>query len=134
MHVGRRRREQHNPTLVTFYTQLISRLLPLPSIRDGTFAPLRIAEAWQNNPTFNNFLAFFLQHDTSSLLVVINYGGSQGQCYVKFDGHLDGEKRDRVKLRDVMSHVVYERSLEELKDTGLYLDMPQWGYHVFSLE
>ncbi len=39
-----------------------------------------------------------------------------------------------MRAQDFMSSIAYERDGEELFHHGLYLDMPEWGYHVFTLE
>jgi len=33
-----------------------------------------------------------------------------------------------------MGSDVYDRSGDDLGEQGLYLDLPEWGFHVFSLE
>jgi hypothetical protein len=38
-----------------------------------------------------------------------------------------------VRLVDRMGDAVYERDGDTLLASGLYLDMPAWGYHVFAL-
>jgi len=39
-----------------------------------------------------------------------------------------------VRAQDLMSSIAYQRDGEELFHHGLYLDMREWGYHVFTLE
>jgi len=139
MHVVRRRWETPNPTITSFYHHLLTNLLSLPVIRNGTFSLPPIAQAWENNPTHLNFIAYIYTLLPTYLLIVVNYGETQGQCYVKLGGVWDGEgslRRDEevVRLRDVMSGVTYERNVGELIGKGLYLDLPSWGYNVFYLE
>ena len=64
------------------------------------------------------------------LLGVVNYASAQGQCYVPFSCPHQG----RVVLRDRLSEATYERSGAELCTRGLYLDLPAWGHHLFSVE
>jgi hypothetical protein len=33
-----------------------------------------------------------------------------------------------------MSPAIYDRAGSALVSTGLYLDLPPWGYHVFGME
>jgi hypothetical protein len=59
----------------------------------------------------------------------VNYGPSQGQCYVTLDcPELTGR---RVTLVDLLGNARYER--DNLATVGLYLDMPAWGAQVFEL-
>ena len=38
------------------------------------------------------------------------------------------------RLADRMGSDRYDRTGEELATRGLYLDLPPWGYHVFSVD
>jgi len=68
----------------------------------------------------------------SPLVVVVNYSPNQSQCNLQlpFD-ELCGHK---VRARDLMNSVVYERDGTELVSRGMFLDLPPRGYHVFTLE
>jgi hypothetical protein len=39
-----------------------------------------------------------------------------------------------VRLDDLMSGASYERAGSDLVSTGMYVDLPPWGFHVFSVE
>ena len=86
---------------------------------------------WDGNPTCDRFLAFSWQGPQQRLLVTVNYGPTQGQCYVRLPFvDLAGQ---RLRLRDLMSPAHYERDGNDLAARGLYLDVPEWGYHAFEL-
>jgi hypothetical protein len=36
-------------------------------------------------------------------------------------------------FRDLLSPARYERRGDELTSPGLYLDLPEWGVHVFEM-
>ena len=88
--------------------------------------------AWEGNWTSDGFLACGWQRDTSRLLVVVNYAGNQGQCYVRTP-FADFAGRT-VRLTDLMKGDRYERAGSDLVSTGLYVDLPSWGYHVLEVE
>ena len=60
----------------------------------------------------------------------MNYGGSQGQCYVTSGMPGPGTSFD---LRDLLSDVVYQREGTGSPATAFILDLPAWGHHVFEL-
>ena len=64
-------------------------------------------------------------------IVVTNFGPIRGQCYV----HLPWADLQARKLLfcDLLSPARYERDGDELVSRGLYLDMPEWGHHVFEI-
>jgi hypothetical protein len=68
---------------------------------------------------------------TRRLVAVINYGPSQGQCYVTLG--LPGLEGERFTLVDLLSDARYERDGNVLASSGLYLDLPAWGAQIFEL-
>jgi hypothetical protein len=130
--LARRPDESTDPQIMDFYLRLLECLRRLEA-RDGQYQTLECRPAWDGNPTWQHFVAFGLQgKDRGLLLVAVNYGGTQGQCYV--NPPIPSPKGKRVWFRDLMSSARYERDGTELATRGLYLDMPQWGYHVFEVE
>ncbi|MFO0951252.1 MAG: alpha-amylase family glycosyl hydrolase [Isosphaeraceae bacterium] len=132
IHLGRRPDDPGDPELRRFYEALLHALRHVAP-RDGDWRLLYCHEAWGGNPTHENFLAFYWQHPTEPhVLVALNYGAIQGQCYVTLP-HVDNRPA-QVRLRDLLGPSVYDRGGQDLEQGGLFLDMPAWGYHVFTLE
>jgi hypothetical protein len=130
-HLGRAPKEPRDPSLEAFYTRLLT-VLRQPAVRDGAWRLLECAPAWDGNWTSDCFLAFSWEGPAGGrLLAVVNYAPNQSQCYVRLPfADLGGA---RWRLRDEMSDVAYERDGDELASRGLYLDVPAWQFHVFSL-
>ena len=38
-----------------------------------------------------------------------------------------------VQFKDLMSEARYDRDGSDVVSTGLYRDLPPWGYHVFEV-
>jgi hypothetical protein len=131
IHLARRVRESPSPVLRNFYSQLLA-CLRRSEVRHGGWRLLERRPAWAENPTWRNFLAYqWRDADGRRLWVVVNFGPTQGQCYVTFE---DDQLRGReFLLRDQMSRAWYQRDGDELADRGLYLDLPAWGYHLFDV-
>jgi hypothetical protein len=114
-----------------FYDRLLS-VLRSPHVRDGQWRQLECVPAWDGNWTWDGFLAFAWQRDDECLIVVVNYAGNQGQCYVRLPfAQLSGRA---VGLEDLMGGARYQRAGNDLASAGLYVDLPAWGYHVFGVE
>ena len=64
-------------------------------------------------------------------MVTVNYAPNQSQCYVRLPFTDLGNTRWR--FADVLGTATYEREGHELQARGLYLDVPPWQAHVFSL-
>ena len=107
-------------------------MLRQPTVRDGEWRLLECVPAWEGNWTWDGFIAWCWQgRDGERLLIAVNYAGNQGQCRVRLP--FDDLRGHSARLQDRMSSAVYDRSGDELLTSGLYLDMPGWGYHVFDV-
>ncbi|MDM9381202.1 hypothetical protein QUB80_10855 [Chlorogloeopsis sp. ULAP01] len=131
VHLQRGPTEIINEELHTFYYKLLT-CLRLPVVREGSWRLLNCTPAWDGNWTWNNFISFSWQEPGQNrLLVIVNYAPYQSQCYVTLpDDDLTGKS---FHLKDLMNPIVYERSGDSLV-SGLYFDIPGWGYHVFDLQ
>jgi hypothetical protein len=130
-HLVRAPAEPVDEALRGFYDRLLA-VLRQPAVRDGQWRLLECVPAWDGNWTSDGFIAWCWHGGGGErLLIVVNYGGHQGQCYVRLP--LDDLRGRAVRLRDRMSPAVYDRSGDDLLARGLYLDLPAWGYHVFEV-
>jgi hypothetical protein len=130
MHLGRRPGEPVDHILQNFYLKLLV-CLQRPEVREGRWQLLEVRPAWDGNPTWDRFLAFAWDSwEGQRLLATVNYGPTQGQCYVTLPfNDLRGEK---VTLQDLMSEASYLRDRDDLLTQGLYLNLQAWGFHLFA--
>ncbi len=128
VHLARRPDDPTDPALIAFYGGLLA-VLGRAEPHLGTWRLCDCREAWPGNPTWDRFIAFTWDGPGSArLLVAVNYGPTWGQCYVALP------PLGSVRFHDLTGPAVYDRDALELETRGLYLDMPAWGYHVFSVE
>jgi glycosidase len=130
-HLVRAPAEPRDETVRSFYQRLLT-VLRGPTVRGGQWQLLDCVAAWDGNETRDGFLAFAWHGpDDERLLVAVNYADTQGQCYVRLPfTDLAGRA---TRFTDLMSEARYDRAGDDLASRGLYLDLPAWGYHVFSL-
>lgn len=130
VHLLRAATEAIDPDIQAFYQRLLS-CLKHPIVREGTWQLLDAIPAWGDNSTWNQFILYLWQYLTEAWLVAINYAPIQGQCYVPLPiAHLADQ---HYEFKDLMGPYRYERSGSNLRQQGLYLDLPAWGYHVFAI-
>jgi hypothetical protein len=130
-HLVRAPIEPPNEALRQFYDQLLS-VLRLPAVRDGHWHLLECVPAWDGNGSFDGFIAWTWQTSGAERIVaVVNYAGNQAQCYLRLP--FDDLAGRGVRLVDLMGAASYDRHGDELRERGLYLDLPPWGRHVFSI-
>jgi glycosidase len=130
-HLVRAPVEPAEQALQQFYGGLLA-VLRQPQVRDGRWRLLECAPAWDGNGSWDCFLVFAWESaGEAPLLVTANYAPQQSQCYVRLPFQdLAGRT---VQLKDLMGPAQYDRDGTDLASRGLYLDLPPWGYHVFTL-
>jgi len=131
VHLRRGPDESVNQKLHAFYEQLLS-CIRYPVTREGEWKLLECKPAWDGNGTWDCFICFaWRAAGETSLVVVVNYAPNQSQCYAQIPfADLQGRT---FKLHDLMGPAEYQRSGDEMRSPGLYLDLPAWGYNVFEL-
>jgi hypothetical protein len=131
VHLCRGPNETVNPGLKEFYGRLLA-CMQMDALRAGKWRLLSTQPAWEGNPTHADFISSAWQGQSGECVyVVVNYSSHPSQCYAPLPfPELGGEL---VQLVDCLGTCVYQRQGDSLITTGLYLDLPAWGYHVFDL-
>jgi len=130
-HLVRAPSESPDPSRQQFYAAL-SAVLRRPALRDGEWRLLECAQAWDGNPTWDDFVAWSWEAAPGQrLLIAVNHSSHQSQCYV----HLPFTDLAgcTIRFEDLMGPASYDRDGSDLRGRGLYLDLPPWGFHVFEL-
>jgi hypothetical protein len=113
--------ERVDEQLQQFYEGLLP-VLRLPVVRDGQWRLLECAPAWDGNWTAECILAFAWERSAAErLLIAVNYASNPSQCYVPWP------------FPDLSGRTLQERNGADLSARGLFLDLPAWGYHAFTL-
>jgi hypothetical protein len=130
-HLVRAPQEAQDPGIEHFYSRLLA-VLREPVVHNGDWQVLDCAPAWEGNWTWDGFVVFAWHGPGDErLLVTVNYAPNQGQCYVRLPFADLGDAQWR--LADRIGDATYERSGNDLRARGLYLDVPPWGTHVFAM-
>jgi hypothetical protein len=131
IHLNRAPAEPPDPTVGAFYVRLLE-VLERPALRDGAWQLLEPAEAWPGNPSWDGFVGFAWEGQGGErLLAAVNFQPHQAQCFLHLPfPALAGRAHDFI---DLLGPARYRREGDALAGHGLYLDLPAWGYHLFSL-
>ena len=127
--LGRRPVEPVDQELAAFYERLLKEVTR-DVFLDGEW---RLCErsGWPDNQSWLNVLAWCWVKEDERYLVVINFRQDVAQARV----HVPWDKlRGRSwRLDDVLSGVSYDRSGDEMRDTGLHVDLGPWQFHLFQV-
>jgi hypothetical protein len=131
LHLCRRRDEAPDRELAEFYANLLG-VLRRPEVRDGSWRLLECRPAWEKNVTSQGYLAYaWDERNGRKVLAAVNFAARPGQTFVRLDWpDLAGRQ---VVLRDLIGAGRYVRDGDDLTQRGLYLDVPDWGCHVFEV-
>jgi hypothetical protein len=131
VHLGRGPAETADTAIAAFYDRLLE-CLKDPAFRDGEWRLVECRRAWDWNDTWDSMIAFaWSGADGRRRLVAVNYSDHPSQCYVALPWRdLDGKT---WRLADLLGPGVYDRPGGDLAVRGLYLDLPAWGHHVFTV-
>lgn len=95
----------------------------------GEWNLLDISEAWKNNESFVNIIAWEWRYENDSRIIVVNYSESKSQCRVKFEV----SSTDEIELCDLLHEQKFVRSTEEISSEGLYIDLDPYKCHIFRV-
>lgn len=129
--LSRRPAELSDSALASWYRSLLAAVAG-QHVRSGTWQLLEAA-GWPDNDSCRSLLTWAWSGDDGAgrHLVVVNLSGlpSQGRIPLGW-ADLAGQ---RWRLTELLDDRVFERDGDELAATGLYVDLPPWGYHLLSL-
>jgi hypothetical protein len=127
--LARRPAEPVDRELVAFYDNLLSATRS-DVFRDGTWQ-LCERSGWPDNQSCLNVVSWCWVKDSERFVIVLNFG--QGQAQARVHVPWDGLRGKTWRLIDALSGQVYERSGDEMRNEGLYVDLEPWTCQVFQV-
>ncbi|HYD50454.1 MAG TPA: alpha-amylase family glycosyl hydrolase [Terriglobales bacterium] len=123
----RRPDEDRDPHMERFYRRLLTATNcdPMAAWRIEHATP-----AWSGDVSHAHLLAWSWSYQQQSWLAVINFSAQPAQGRIFWIVSEAGE----VELYDVLTDERFVRTAIELRDPGLYVDLPAWASHVFALK
>ncbi|MGO9375394.1 MAG: alpha-amylase family glycosyl hydrolase [Syntrophobacteraceae bacterium] len=126
--LARRPEELPDSDLLAFYRTL------LMTFSRGNFllGTWRLCErsGWSSNDSYMNLVAWCWQKGNSRCLVVVNLSNTASQCLVKIPW--DDLNAGTCRLKDAFTSAEYERDSDQVCGSGLYVDIPAWGFHLLE--
>ncbi len=128
--LGRRPIEPADGELRAFYLKLI------PAVNDKAFREgewnLCECSGWPDNQSCANLVSWCWRKEKACYLIVVNLSAGSAQGLIQIPWHdLAGRT---WRLIDSFTGAVYERDGDELHSTGLFVDLPAWGFHLLKVQ
>jgi hypothetical protein len=127
--LGRRPAEHVDQDLVAFYEKLLKETAR-DVFRNGEW---RLCErsGWSDNQSCQNVLTWCWVKDDERYLIVVNFSAGSSQALVRVPWD---ELRGRTwRLDDRFSGETFERSGNDMRDAGLYVDLGPWKCDLFQV-
>ena len=125
VHLSRTEMEQADSSEKQFY----QRLFRLSSISSKLPWRLLVASpAWSDNPTHAHFVTMAIGDNSCGGIVIVNYSSIRSQCKIGWEW-----SEPPSSLQDWMQeYPLTKQTPDDIAKTGLYIDLPAWGYHYIS--
>jgi glycosidase len=127
--LGRRPEEPIDQALRAFYRTLLA-AIAAPVFREGRWI-LCERTGWPDNSSYQNLVAWSWTMESRRYLIVVNLSDSPAQARVRVPW--DDMQGSMWRLIDVVSGESYDRSGDEMRDAGLYVDRGPWGCHFLEM-
>ena len=127
--LGRRPVEPVDQDLAAFYRHLLN-ATNREAFRNGEW---RLCErsGWPDNQSCRNVLAWCWEKNNERYLIVINFRQEAAQARVRVPW--DALRGKQWRLHDALSGESYDRSGDEMRDAGFYVDLGPWKCHLFQV-
>lgn len=123
--LGRRPFEPVDTEIQHFYHTLL-KAVSRELFKDGYWQLLEVC-GWPDNNSYQNLLAWCWRNSGDYCLIVINCLDLNAQALIKLPW--DEIKGKTWQMTDLFAETKYERDGDALVDTGLFVDLPPWGFH-----
>jgi hypothetical protein len=128
--LGRRPIEPADGELRAFYLKLMQAVND-KAFREGEWR-LCDCSGWPDNQSCANLAAWCWKKDKERCLIVVNLSDTSAQGLIQIPWHdLAGRT---WRLTDSFTGAVYERDGDELHSTGVFVDLPAWGFHLLKFQ
>ncbi len=126
--LGREPAEKQDEKIKEFYRSLLN-ITKAEVFRNGNWKLLETISAADNDYTNENLLAWEWRLDNELRIVVVNYNNSTSRCRLKFAVK---SSSDEINLSDLLNQTGYKRSVKEISEKGLFVELKAYNSHIFS--
>lgn len=120
--------EPGDPEVVEHYQKLLTATRH-PAFHGGEWTLLEASAAADGDRSANNMLCWCWRQGRQMKLVVVNYTDTESRGKIKLPASGSGD----IQLTDEITGETYNRSLSEMKETGLFVELGPFKTHLLSI-
>ncbi|NLO92389.1 MAG: glycosidase [Elusimicrobia bacterium] len=121
---------KYNQAIYRFYEKLL-KITDHPAYHGGEWNLIEPMPSAQGNESFKNMLCWSWNQRRTLKLVVVNYSDAQSNCRIKVNA---SPKEDCFTFYDELAEQFFTREAADIKNNGLYVELPPYGAHLLDLE
>ena len=128
--LARRPVEHADQDLAAFYRRLLKETSH-DVFRNGQWS-LCERSGWPDNQSCRNVLAWCWVKDEERYVIVVNFSAGSSQALIRVPW--DELRGKTCRLNDVLLGESYDRSGNDMRDAGLYIDLGPWKCNLFQVQ
>lgn len=128
--LGREPVEKVSTSTLNFYSKLLS-ITSGKIFYEGEWTMMEPLPAARDNPSYENIFTWQWKLGEDIRLIVINFSDITSQCRLKLN--LSSSLKE-IKLVDMLNGAEYNRSINELRTAGLFIELKSYNSHIFALK
>ena len=126
--LGREPEEKQDEKIKEFYRNLLS-ITKDEVFKNGNWKLLETSPAADIDHSYEYILAWEWRLGKDLRIIIVNYNNSTSRGRLKFNVEA---RSDEIVLNDLLNHTSYKRSLKEIADKGLFVELKSFNSHIFS--
>jgi glycosidase len=127
--LGRMPAERTSERVKKFYRTLL-RITSHNIFREGNWYMLDPVSSGEGNESYKNIFAWKWELNKQMRIVVVNYSSGTSQCRLRFQIQTD---KETVILDDLLNNESFIRNVDEIKTTGLFVELKGFHSHIFDV-
>lgn len=129
LQLAREPEEKRDEKIKEFYRNLFS-ITKEEIFRNGEWRLLEPIAVNQNDQSYENLFAWEFRYENQLRIIVVNYSTVTSRCRLKFN---IGEDLTEIQLNDLLNKNNYKRSVKEITEKGLFVELKSFNSHIFSI-
>jgi glycosidase len=130
LQLGREPEEKQDEKIKEFYKNLF-KVTSEDIFRNGEWKLLEPIPVNLNDQSFENLLAWEFRTENELRIIVVNYNNITSKCRLKFDVITETKE---IILNDLLNKTTYKRSIKEITEKGLFVELKSFNSHIFSIQ
>jgi len=129
LQLGREPEEKQDEKIKEYYSNLFT-ITRDEIFRNGEWKLLEPLPVNLSDQSYENLLAWEFRSQDQLRIIVVNYNNITSRCRLKFN--LDTNLTE-IQLNDLLNKTTYKRSVKEISEKGLFVELKSFNSHIFSI-